>query len=194
MVQKILHHAPALSVFLHVFVQECMAWHPRKMRRKKQKCRLYLHKSYTLRPYPTPYPSPEIVSKYRESDTLVQEMQEIFKNFFCRGGERESGAAVWKQLNIGLLWTKVRMFDFKSTDVFIEEVRCFCFPERELHYLNVSLSKGRCHRSPYKHESYPLEHDFFYPCLLCGDYSFRRGLRRCLFGKKACKILDAWNG
>ena len=49
------------------------AWHGirAKCGEKKQKCRLYLHKSYTLRPYPTPYPSPEIVSKYKESDTMV---------------------------------------------------------------------------------------------------------------------------
>ena len=31
-----------------------------KMQRKSKRCRLHLHKSYTRRPYPTPYPSPEI--------------------------------------------------------------------------------------------------------------------------------------
>ena len=61
------------------------------------------------------------------------------KTFFVE--ERE--AVVRKQQNIGLLWAKLRMFCFKSTDVFIKEVRCFCIPERRFHNLNVSLSERR---------------------------------------------------
>ena len=42
-----------------------------KMRRKNKKYRQYLHKSYTLCLNPTPYPSPEIISKYWESGSVV---------------------------------------------------------------------------------------------------------------------------
>ena len=55
------------------------------------------------------------------------------KTFFVEGGKGECDVAVRKMQNIGLLWAKVRMFCLKSTDVFIKEVRCFCFPERVLH-------------------------------------------------------------
>ena len=50
-----------------------------------------------------------------------------------------------KKQNIGLLWAKVRMFCSKSTDVFIEKVRCFYFPERELHNLNAVFKPFRGH-------------------------------------------------
>ena len=50
------------------------------------------------------------------------------KTFFVEGGKGECDVAVRKMQNIGLLWAKVRMFCLKSTDVFIKEVRCFCFP------------------------------------------------------------------
>ena len=54
---------------------------------------------------------------------------------------RESKVAVRKVQNIGLLWAKVRMFCPKTTDVFIEEVRCFCFPEREQSKLAPSYAR-----------------------------------------------------
>ena len=54
---------------------------------------------------------------------------------------RESEVAVRKEQNIGLLWAKVRMFCPKTTDVFIEEVRWFCFPEREQSKLAPSYAK-----------------------------------------------------
>ena len=64
------------------------------------------------------------------------------KTFFC-GGQSET--ANRKVQNIGLLWAKVRMFCSKSTDVFIEKVRCFYFPERELHNLNAVFKPFRGH-------------------------------------------------
>ena len=32
--------------------------------------------------------------------------------------------------NIGLLEAKVRMFGIESTDVYLKEARCFCFPKK----------------------------------------------------------------
>ena len=46
----------------------------------------------------------------------------------------------------GCFAPKVRMFCSKSTDVFIEEVRCFCFPERTLHSKAVFQLFFRGHR------------------------------------------------
>ena len=84
---------------------------------------------------PTPILHPVPVSYTLSFTRNRQKIQEVwgvgvgnvgdFGKTFFRGGE----ATVRKQQNIGLLWVKVRMFKGKSTDVFIEELRCFCFPE-----------------------------------------------------------------
>ena len=83
MVQEILHPPPLSSASFHVIVAEGGVGFRAKCIGKSKNCRLHLHKSYTLHLNPTPYPSPEISSKYRASHAVVQEMQEIFKNFFC---------------------------------------------------------------------------------------------------------------
>ena len=90
---------------------------------------------------PTPYARilhpilhPKSSVNTRHLGPWCRKCRRFSKTFFVEG---ESETTVRKVQDIGLLWTKVRMFGFKSTDVFIEEVRCFCFPERELHYLNV---------------------------------------------------------
>ena len=41
-----------------------------------------------------------------------------------------TGARFRKMQNIGLLEAKVRRFCPKSTEVYLKEVRCFCFPKK----------------------------------------------------------------
>ena len=100
-------------------------------------CRLNLHKSYTRILHPILHPK-----SFENTIGFAygcRKCRRFSKTFFVE--ERE--AVVRKQQNIGLLWAKLRMFGFKSTDVSIKEVRCFCIPERRFHNLNVSLSERR---------------------------------------------------
>ena len=99
--------------------------------------------------YPTPYARilhpilhPKSLENTMGFTCGCRKCRRFSRTFFVEG-EGESETTVRKVQDIGLLRTKVRMFGFKSTDVFIEEVRCFCFPERGLHFLNVSLSERR---------------------------------------------------
>ena len=75
--------------------------------------------------YPTPYPSPEIISKHRKFDALVQEMQEIYNKLFLQG-ERSARpevakhrtsliqSAVLLRQNIGTFYQRSPMFLFSE--------------------------------------------------------------------------------
>ena len=91
----------------------------------RKNCKI-LHQSLILRFILHPILHPECPVNTKGFTGGCRKCRFFLKNFFCRGRE----AMVRKLQNIGLLWHKVRMFCIKSTDVSVEEVRCFYFPEK----------------------------------------------------------------
>ena len=65
-------------------------------------------------------------------------------------GDADMSRGIQEIKNIGLLWAKVPMFCFKSTDVSIKEVRCFQFPVLPFWKpLRHSPQKKFCEKKPH---------------------------------------------
>ena len=65
-------------------------------------------------------------------------------------GDADMSRGIQEIKNIGLLWAKVPMFCFKSTDVSIKKVRCFQFPVLPFWKpLRHSPQKKFCEKKPH---------------------------------------------